>query len=390
MEPFENDKMCIYLLHKQHLLPGSMSESILQVAEALCGLHATCPSTPYLSLFARMIDFSKDDLKLEVEVKKSLIRTRSVRNTLHLMPVTNSSMIFAALKFQQNKRSEKYLRHLGITLETFNKLADKILLIIAGNGLTANEIKKATGNSPLTSHVINILCDEGILVRGKINGGWKSNNHRYYLFGDFFCSETKTNIIERDAIISLISEYLKTYGPVTAEDISWWSGICKSAAKEVLALIGKQVKEIRLSGEQIDFFMLEKDYSQYSVFQSEHIKTVNFLPALDPFIMGYRLRSRFLNIVHNDYVFDRYGNASPTIILDGKVIGIWDADEKERLIKFYLFYDTEDHVYENIVETGIKTAGFYFDGEADVLQIREAIPVKQLTVGSFMSPLKNA
>jgi len=48
-----------YLLHKQHLLPESKSDSIIQIAKDLCGLHATCPTTPYLSLFARMNDFLK-------------------------------------------------------------------------------------------------------------------------------------------------------------------------------------------------------------------------------------------------------------------------------------------------------------------------------------------
>jgi hypothetical protein len=48
-----------------------------------------------------------------------------------------------------------------------------------------------------------------------------------------------------------------------------------------------------------------------------------FLPALDPFIMGYRDRRRFLTPQHQGKIFDRAGNAVPTVWANGRVVGAW-------------------------------------------------------------------
>ena len=42
-----------FLLHKQHLTDESKTDDILQIARDIYGLHATGPTTPYVSLFAR-------------------------------------------------------------------------------------------------------------------------------------------------------------------------------------------------------------------------------------------------------------------------------------------------------------------------------------------------
>ena len=49
---------------------------------------------------------------------------------------------------------------------------------------------------------------------------------------------------------------------------------------------------------------------------------MTLLPSLDPTIMGWKERDWYLN-GHADALFDRNGNAGPTIVADGRVIGAW-------------------------------------------------------------------
>jgi hypothetical protein len=49
---------------------------------------------------------------------------------------------------------------------------------------------------------------------------------------------------------------------------------------------------------------------------------VALLPALDPTTMGWRGRSWYLGN-HGPTLFDRNGNAGPTIWCDGRVVGGW-------------------------------------------------------------------
>jgi hypothetical protein len=49
---------------------------------------------------------------------------------------------------------------------------------------------------------------------------------------------------------------------------------------------------------------------------------VALLPALDPTIMGWKERSWYLG-EHGPALFDRNGNAGPTVVVDGRVVGGW-------------------------------------------------------------------
>jgi hypothetical protein len=49
---------------------------------------------------------------------------------------------------------------------------------------------------------------------------------------------------------------------------------------------------------------------------------VRLLPALDPTVMGWAERDWYLG-AHRTALFDRNGNAGPTIWADGRVVGGW-------------------------------------------------------------------
>lgn len=46
------------------------------------------------------------------------------------------------------------------------------------------------------------------------------------------------------------------------------------------------------------------------------------LPSLDPTVMGWKARSWYLPGEATE-AFDTYGNAGPTILVDGEVVGAW-------------------------------------------------------------------
>jgi hypothetical protein len=50
---------------------------------------------------------------------------------------------------------------------------------------------------------------------------------------------------------------------------------------------------------------------------------VALLPGLDPTTMGWKARSWYLDPEVAAAVFDRNGNAGPTVWVDGRVVGSW-------------------------------------------------------------------
>jgi hypothetical protein len=58
--------------------------------------------------------------------------------------------------------------------------------------------------------------------------------------------------------------------------------------------------------------------------------SVALLPGLDPSVMGWKEREWFLG-PHQDRLFDRNGNAGPTVWVDGRTVGGWAQTPSGRI-----------------------------------------------------------
>ena len=174
------------LLYKQHLTDDSKTDDIVQIVEDVGGLHATIPKTPYLSLFSRAKNFARKQLDEELYEKRSLGKIRCVRKTVYVLPKGMVSIAYSATKTMVELASEHYSRYLGVTKKEYNKLSRRILRLLKGRGMTTKEIKNELMTDLNVSAVVNLMCDQGLLIRGNPRSGWKSSLHTYYLFHDYF------------------------------------------------------------------------------------------------------------------------------------------------------------------------------------------------------------
>lgn len=115
---------------------------------------------------------------------------------------------------------------------------------------------------------------------------------------------------------------------------------------------------------------------------------VSILPSLDPYLMGYKDRERYLNPEHHNFVFDRSGNATSTILLDGRVIGIWDLEEP--FIKILLLSNVKSDILNEIHSKARSVGAFTLGKQVKTKQCHSMTPLNQRTAGGVMSPLKDA
>ena len=128
------------LLRKQHLLDNSTDE-LVQIVRDIGGLHGTIPKTPYLSLFSRTKNFTKQQLDEELYTKRSLGRIRCVRKTVYVLPKELLSTAFSATKSMVELTSKRYIQYLGVTEQDYTELSQQIIRLLKGKGLTAKKIK---------------------------------------------------------------------------------------------------------------------------------------------------------------------------------------------------------------------------------------------------------
>ena len=381
----------LFCLQKHHLTDDAKIDDIVQITNDTGGQHATGSTTPYLSLFARTPNFARDDLDEELYVKRTLGKIRCVRGTVYVLTRQMIPIAFSATRRTGELASERYAQFLGVTKAQYEETSQRILEILKGRGLATREIKKALKTGLNVSAIVNLMCDQGLLIRGKAKAGWRSNTHTYYPFHEYFPDVDLNVLEEAEAKRLLVRRYLASFGPVTDNDFAWWAGFPKGEVVQILDSLRDEITQVEISGVAGRYVMLSADVGLMQSTKLPRGHAVNLLPALDPYLMGYRERERYLDHEYCDRVFDRGGNATSTILLDGRIAGVWDFVEKPRpQVKLHLFGEVERDVLDEIYEKAQAMGRFMADREAEVKECESMVPLPSRNAGGFMSPLRDS
>lgn len=385
------DQINRFILKKQHLAEDSKIDDIVQVVKDIGGLHAQVPITPYLSLFVRTKNFTKEKLNAELYDKKNLGRIKCIRSTLHILPKDMIPVAFAATRKIVQSSSGSYARQFGITGQKYEKISGKIIEIVHGRGLTTKEITKELGKESNISLIVNLMCDQGLLIRGIPKAGWKSNVHTHYPFRAYFSDIDLNEFDEASARESIVKLYLASFAPVTENDIAWWAGFPKGDVKKILEDLKDKITHLEVSDMEEAYIMLHSEKRPLESTRPSKKQYVSLLPVLDPYIMGYKERKRYLDHNYYDNVFDFNGNATSTIVLDGKVVGVWDfKGEGKPLVKIFLFEKVERNAMREIHLKAQEIGKFIADQDVVIKECDSMVPLTRRTAGGYMSPLKES
>jgi len=388
MESIALERVNSHLLDRQHLSPGTTGD-IAAITGDIAGLHATRASEPYLALFARSPGFRRQLLDEKLYNDKKLLKMRCMRGTLYILTREMLPAAYAATIPVVEKLSRRYAEYRGLKMSEYPLLSATILEILHRKPLTVTEIKQNLNRYDLhLPSILNLMCDQGLLAR--LQGSWRSQNYRYTPFAEFFPGLDLLVDSESEAINKLIQYYLRSFGPVTINDITWWTGLPKAKIAAALAAMGHKIMHIGIPEIPGDFIILS---AEYEIMQSSipiNRPVVNILPGLDPYIMGYKKRDRYLDHRHYNMVFDGAGNATTTILYNGKITGIWDIDEDALLCKVFLLDGANKKTLTEI-EPGLLAMGEFITGRPVIMDIVPSMtPLTRRTYGGFMSPLKDS
>ena len=339
-----------YLAHKQHLLPTSQLTDVVQVTRDIVALHGTDPTGPYLSLRARVPDFQRQALENALYERRELAKLLCMRVTLHAVPSDEVPFFFQAYS-QHRTRPEvqgfgAFLVQAGLCREQeveayLTDLQRRVLDVLVEKGpCTVRQINQAVpelktkirhsegkayaGEFSVGSYLVpNIMGARGLLIRARPRGTWRSNLYEYAVLSDWLPDVDLESVTPQEARAWLVRRYLAAFGPATLDDVRWWTGFSKGETKKALGTLKPEVVEVAIEGLGNGYLMLADDAQRLRDFSPPDGPYVFFLPNLDPYIMGYRDRRRFLAPEHRAKVFDRAGNAVSTVWVNGQVVGAW-------------------------------------------------------------------
>ena len=320
----------------RHLLAGR-AETVEEAATSMVGLHASDPVTVYLSARARVADFVHEDLERSLYERKTMVRMLGMRRTLFVVPVDLAAVMDEAcakiLVPPERRRLLAMIEDQGLardgarwlrrverrTMDALHErgeaTATELTKVVPelGEKLTFGEGKTWGGQVGISTRVLFLLATEGRIVRGRPRGTWVSSQYRWAPT-DTWLGAPLAEIGREAAGAELLRRWLSTFGPATALDIRWWTGWTARTANAALAAI--DVVEVGLDDGV--GYLLADDLAPVA---SPEL-WVALLPSLDPTVMGWKQRDWYLG-GHAGALFDRNGNAGPTVWADGRVIGGW-------------------------------------------------------------------
>jgi len=338
-----------YLAHKQHLLPGSRCSDVVAVTRDIVALHATEAIAPYLSLWARVPDFQRQELEDALYERRELAKVLCMRATLHAVPSEELPLFFQAY-VERHTRAEFWdwgslLVPAGICQDEevealLKRLHRRVLDVLAQKGpATAREIDQAVpeleatvrygvgkpyeGEVSIGSRLVPSMCTLGLLIRTRPRGTWRSNLYEYAALRHWLPDVDLQSVTPSEAQAWLVRRYLAAFGPATFDDVQWWTGFSVGETAAALKTLAPAVVDVAIEGLGGGYLLLADDAPRLNDFAPPDRPSVFFLPSLDPYIMGYHDRRRFLSLEHYSKVFDRAGNALPTVWVNGQVVGAW-------------------------------------------------------------------
>jgi hypothetical protein len=320
------------------VLRHGLGRSYAGVAEATAAMtcwHATEPASVHLAAFART-GCSRADVDAALYVDRSVVKQLAMRRTVFAFPPALLPAVWgsaaARVAAQQRAQLARDVERYGVSQDGPAWVATAcaaVLELVRSAPATTSELRAALpmldarmSLSPdkawgaevsVAPRVLTTLAADGSVVRGENDGGWKASRPRWTAVEDWLPGAGRLD--ESAGYAALVRSWLWTFGPGTADDLTWWLGATKAAVRRALADVG--AVEVTLEAGRTGH-LLADDLDDVAV----PAPVAALLPALDPTIMGWKERGFYLG-PHAGALFDRNGNGGPSAWWDGRVVGGW-------------------------------------------------------------------
>ncbi|MGH3070902.1 MAG: winged helix DNA-binding domain-containing protein [Gaiellaceae bacterium] len=293
---------------RSHLDERVPADRLVEVVRDVCGIHAQVMGSAELQLAARVDGIVQADVRAALWERRELVKTWTLRGTLHLHPADELGLWTAARREVVGEAD-----HVVEQLERVDEVVAAIGEALRGRELTREELADAVaagvGPGPreqLASgwgYYLGDAAAAGVLCFGPPRGQKVTFVYPADWVGTWREWEPQ------EALREIARRYAETYGPVTHRQFREWStsrSFTPAAAREVFDGIELPEPE-----------------------RVEPRPSVHLLPEYDVYVMGFRERDQLVPPAVREQVAahgrGRYEGpaGTPFLVIDGVCAGIW-------------------------------------------------------------------
>lgn len=296
-----------------------------EVVTSLVALQAQSYPSVKMAIRRRCrLDFDLDQL---LSPGGPLTRLWTVRGTLHIVPTQEAYLHVQATREDWLNRWGRYLtRRLPDERScVMQNIYPQIAAALSDEPLTTEDIS-ATVQLPqcysrLLPHLLKEMCYLGLAVRGSQPRGRACYFRPWY---------PRPQVTPAQARKILITKFIAAYGPVTYQDIAYWSGFRAGVVKEVLQQI-TDIAAVPVENSRHPAYILQSQLDQFRALPRDIVLPQLRLPAYDVLLLAYKNKTRFISKQHQKKVFLSTARVLPIVLEDGRVVATWD--EKSRAVQ---------------------------------------------------------
>ena len=257
-----------------------------------------------------------------------IVRSWPMRGTLHLLAPEDLKWMLAITSGRLVRSLAGRHRELGITESDVDAAARAALRLVSGGPASRSELFQAFEREGQATagqrgiHLLAMLCQQARLVQGPLAG-----NQQLVVAFDDWIKESRT-VDRAEGTAEWLLRYLRSHGPATERDFSWWSGIALTEVRAALSRLAGQLAELTFEGTT---YWLAPETAALLDDGVPGARLVLALPGFDEFLLGYTDRSLVLPAAHADKIVPG-GNGvfRRTIVANGEIVGTWDVSRTGR------------------------------------------------------------
>jgi len=329
---FTADRVAAFRLARHHLRSAkafALRASLVDVCRDVGGIQAQVMSAAELSLWTRRRKTTRDEVRSALWKTRALVKTTSMRRTLHLLPSRDFPVYIAAMRDWSMSQTGNLLKRIGADGKHVDTMIAVVMDALADGPKTQQDLlarakQKASAGMrkwlQFTWSAMRPAILEGLIVYGQPRGAEAT-----FVRVDQWLPTPKS-VDAADAQLELATRFMTAFGPATFRDFTKWSGLPTSVSRPVFERLGGRLDEVTVDGERS--YILREDLAELQA--STIDRSPVLLPSFDTFLLAHQTKDHLVEKRFYKRVYRNQGWLSPVVLVNGRIVAVWFLEERAK------------------------------------------------------------
>ena len=333
--PARWDQVRAWRLDRHHLTepappaPGG-GDRLIELVRRLSGLHAQLASAAEAAVWLRTAGaVGPADVRAALAEHRTLVKTWTVRGTLHLLPAADLPRWAAALGTRSFPRPESWYRYHGVTPEDMAAIEQTVPAVLGGTPVTREELARQVAKRSRRPQLAELLLSgwgavlKPLAARGELAFGPVEGRNVTFVDPRKWLGSWPQPPDPEQAVASVVRDFLATYGPVGLDELTRWSALDKPVLRRAVGALGDELVELDTEGHR----GWATRAAAEQIAATGPSRVVRLLAGFDPYVVGTLAQLKHLLPVGERAAVSRAsGWISPVLVDGGRIVGTWTQE----------------------------------------------------------------